>query len=60
MIGSKRRELGEINASEEEDANPVASEKDTEEIENFLERGQLTLEEKLAVMFDLRPSPVHG
>jgi hypothetical protein len=57
LIGSKRRELGEIKG-EEEDSSEVASQPDSEEIEDVLERGRLTPQEKEAVMLDLRPSPV--
>ncbi len=58
LIGSKRRELGEIKAGEEVDAEAVTVEPEAEEIEDVLERGRLTPEEKLAVMLDLRPSPL--
>lgn len=57
LIGSKRRELGEIKG-EEEEASEAASQPDTDEIEDVLERGRLTPQEKAAVMLDLRPSPV--
>jgi hypothetical protein len=57
LIGSKRRELGEIKG-EEEDVNETASQPDSEEIEDVLERGRLIPQEKAAAMLDLRPSPI--
>jgi hypothetical protein len=57
LIGSKRRELGEIKG-EEADSSEATSQPDTDEIEDVLERGRLTPQEKAAVMLDLRPSHV--
>ncbi len=45
---------------EDEGAREVASQPDGEEIEDVLERGRLTHEEKMAVMLDLRPMPVNS
>jgi len=56
LIGSKRRELGEIKAGEDEEAEGTALEPASEEIEDVMERGRLTPEEKMAVMLNLRPS----
>jgi hypothetical protein len=60
LIGSKRRELGEIKDGDEDGKEGTGS--DTEDIEEVSERGRLMTEEKQAVMLDLRPSPVtqHG
>jgi hypothetical protein len=56
LIGSKRRELGEIIPDDEAGAE-TGSEPDEEPIEDASERGRLTPEEKAAVMLDLRPQP---
>ncbi len=56
LIGSKRRELGEIKEGDED--GEEATGPDSEDIEEVSERGRLTPEEKQAVMLDLRPSPV--
>jgi ERCC4-related helicase len=51
LIGSKRRELGELDADE------AADEEDAEKsIEETAERGRLTEDEKRKVMLDLRPA----
>jgi hypothetical protein len=57
LIGSKRRELGEIKDGEDGET-PATIEQEDKEIEDVLERGRLTPEEKMAVMLDLRPSPI--
>jgi ERCC4-related helicase len=57
LIGSKRRELGEIREGEQDDPETSASEGDGDQIEDALDRGRLTPAEKAAVMLDLRPCP---
>lgn len=56
LIGSKRRELGELRPEEEEGAG-LLSESENPQVEDELERGRLTPEEKARVMLDLRPQP---
>jgi hypothetical protein len=56
LIGSKRRELGEIKPESEEDPG-ASSEAEGPQVEDDLERGRLTPEEKTMVMLDLRPRP---
>jgi SNF2 family DNA or RNA helicase len=58
LIGSKRRELGEIKP-ESEDGSGASSEAEGPQAEDDLERGRLTPEEKAMVMLDLRPRPPH-
>jgi hypothetical protein len=58
LIGSKRRELGEIKPESEEDSG-ASSEVEGPLVEDDLERGRLTPEEKAMVMLDLRPRPSH-
>ena len=55
LIGSKRRELGEIRPDEENDSGGSSSEAEDTQVEDDLERGRLTAEEKAAVLLDLRP-----
>lgn len=54
LIGSKRRELGEIKPESKDDSE-TSSEIEGPQIEDELELGRLTLEEKAMVMLDLRP-----
>lgn len=56
LIGSKRRELGEIKP-DDEDNSEVSSEIDSPQVDDDMERGRLTREEKEKVMLDLRPQP---
>jgi len=56
LIGSKRRELGEIKPDNEDDSG-ASSEVEGPQVEDDLERGRLTKEEKERVMLDLRPRP---
>jgi len=56
LIGSKRRELGEIKPKSEDDSG-ASSEPEGPQVEDDLERGRLTPEEKAMVMLDLRPRP---
>lgn len=58
LIGSKRRELGEIKAESTDDSG-ASSEAEDPLVEDELERGRLTQEEKAMVMLDLRPRPSH-
>lgn len=51
LIGSKRKELGEIKEGD-------GAEQDSEVVEEVAERGRLTPAEKQSVLFDLRPTPV--
>src|SRR5262249_35039713 len=53
LIGSKRRELGEIRPVDE----GASGSEEEEQIEGDLDRGRLTPEEKAAVMLNLRPCP---
>ena len=55
LIGSKRRELGEIRNSEEEGAESDSSDADGGEFVDSTEPGCLTPEEMASVMLDLRP-----
>jgi hypothetical protein len=52
LIGSKRKELGEIKEGD-------GAEPDTEAVEEVTERGRLTPAEKQSVMLDLRPTPIN-
>jgi hypothetical protein len=56
LIGSKRRELGEIKP-EREDGTGLSSEAESPPQVDDLERGRLTPKEKAMVMLDLRPLP---
>jgi superfamily II DNA or RNA helicase len=58
LIGSKRRELGEIKPSDEDDSGASGSNADDDPLDDALDRGRLTTEEKAAVMLDLRPAPL--
>lgn len=53
LIGSKRRELGQVGPDEANGSE--ASEADGDLIEDIQERGRLTAPERAAVMLDLRP-----
>jgi len=55
LIGSKRKEMGEIKPEEEEDSEAPGSEGNGDQIEDAQDRGRLTSKEKEAVMLDLRP-----
>lgn len=55
LIGSKRRELGEIKPGDEDDSGASSADGDDDPIEAGLDRGRLTPEEKAAVMLNLRP-----
>jgi hypothetical protein len=59
LIGSKRKELGEIGGGEDESDGSGAEAK-ADAIEDTPDRGRLTPEEKEAVMLDLRPQPLGG
>lgn len=58
LIGSKRRELGEIKPGDEDGSGASGSDTNDDPVEDAVERGRLTPEEKAAVMLDLRPDPL--
>jgi hypothetical protein len=58
LIGSKRRELGQIKPGDEDDSGASGSDADDGPVEDALDRGRLTPQEKGAVMLDLRPDPL--
>jgi hypothetical protein len=57
LIGSKRRELGQIKPDNDE-AGASGTDEDDEPVDDAADRGRLTPEEKAAVMLDLRPEPL--
>jgi SNF2 family DNA or RNA helicase len=55
LIGSKRRELGQIKSDNNDDPGASSTDEDDEPVDDAADRGRLTPEEKAAVMLDLRP-----
>jgi hypothetical protein len=59
LIGSKRKELGEIKPDSEDDSGAL-SEGEDRIVEDDMDLGRLTPEEKTMVMLDLRPRSSRG